>query len=388
LNIQNQIEYRSPEDLFAHPLNDQYHSPLNEREYMTLFESIKELGVQEPLWITPAGTIISGHERWKIVQKQQIKRVPVRVVTDATDQELLYLLVSANEARRGTEKDLIKKAKKIKVLYDYFGVRHGNNQRTRHVVASSKEAATIAGLSTRTLQRLLKLLELIPELQELVSKGVIGLTAGNELATLPEGEQERIHQKIKQNNIKEVKTAEIQAIRKELEYIRERDLNRNQRNETVQPIKEDKTMEIEFVSSDFEEEDYKVDREEEKETISLDDHPSELVDEPQPREESTTEDRPWHSTLEAPKRTIDAVAPIFNDDANAVNVRKRLFMDQVRKAEKQIDSVCRNLVPFFDLIIDHPDAIMREEMNSLLQKIEDLNSQLEEVVEWRERAHR
>ena len=379
MNIQNQIEYRSPEDLFAHPLNDQYHSPLNEREYMTLFESIKELGVQEPLWITPAGTIISGHERWKIAQKQQIKRVPVRVVTDATDQELLYLLVSANEARRGTEKDLIKKAKKIKVLYDYFGVRHGNNQRTRHAVASSKEAATIAGLSTRTLQRLLKLLELIPELQELVSKRVIGLTAGNELAALPEGEQERIYQKIKQNNIKEIKTAEIQAIRKELEYIRERDLNRNQRNGTVQPIQEDETMEIEFVSSDLEEE--------EKETISLDDNPNEQENEPQPREEATADDRPWHSTLEAPKRTIDAVSPIFEDDANAVNVRKRLFMDQVRKAEKQIDSVCRNLVPFFDLIIDHPDAIIREEMNSLLQKIEDLNSQLEEVVDWNGQAN-
>jgi len=387
MQIAEQVVYYSPEELTAHQLNDVYHSPLDEGEYAALYASIEELGIQEPLWITSNKTIISGHERWKIAQKQGIRRIPVRVVIDASEQELLYLLVSANEARRGTEKDLIKRAKKAKVMYEHWDIKHGGarnqSDASRHGVdlkLNRHDIAEMLGVTDRTVQRLLKLLELIPELQGLVSKGIIGLTAGNELASLPEDEQKRIHQKIKQNNIKEVKTAEIQAIRKELEYIRERDPNRNQRNEPVQQIQEDETMEIEFVSSDLEEE--------EKETISLDDNPNEQENEPQPREEATIEDRPWHSTLEAPKRTIDAVAPIFNDDANAVNVRKRLFMDQVRKAEKQIDSVCRNLVPFFDLIIDHPDAIMREEMNSLLQKIEDLNSQLEEVVEWRERAHR
>jgi hypothetical protein len=94
------------------------------------------------------------------------------------------------------------------------------------------------------------------------------------------------------------------------------------------------------------------------------------------------------ATVEAPKRTIDAVATLFEDDKNAVNARKRLFLDQVRKAEKQMDAVGRKLVPFFDLIIDHSDVAIQDAMKSLLNQMEFLNNQLEEVVAWSKRTQR
>jgi ParB family transcriptional regulator, chromosome partitioning protein len=207
------------------------------KESMALLASIEELGIQEPLWITPNGTIISGHERWKIAQKKKITKLPIRIVEDSTEQELLYLLISANEARRGTEKDYIKRAKKAKVLYEHWDIRQGRPSKSRHDVdinesqTNRHNIAEMMGVTDRTVQRLLKLLELIAELQDLVSAGIIGLKVGNDLATLPNDEQRIIYEKIKQNNIKELKTAEIQAIKNELEYIRERDPNRNQNQE-------------------------------------------------------------------------------------------------------------------------------------------------------------
>jgi ParB family chromosome partitioning protein len=154
--IKNQIEYRSPEDLRAYPLNDQYHSPLDEGEYAALLASIEELGIQDPLWITPNGTIISGHERWKIAQKKQITKLPIRIVEDSTEQELLYLLISANEAGRGTEKDYIKRAKKVKVLYEHWDIRQGRPSKSRHDVdinesqTNRHNIAEMMGVTDRT----------------------------------------------------------------------------------------------------------------------------------------------------------------------------------------------------------------------------------------------
>lgn len=222
--IREEVEYRRVEELREHPLNRMLNSPLGSMEAALLENSIDEMGIQEPLWVTGENVIISGHERWKIAARKGMENVPVRVIESATEEELLYLLVMANDARRGDEKDPMRKARKIKVLYDYWGITVGRPKSGQddHNRKTRRDVANLVGEGERTARRLLRLLDLIPELQELVSRGVIGVVAGNELAALSEKEQRHLYEAITRSHVKEVRSQEIQAIRSELEYIRER----------------------------------------------------------------------------------------------------------------------------------------------------------------------
>ncbi|MFS0653792.1 ParB N-terminal domain-containing protein, partial [Brevibacillus sp. 179-C 9.1 HS] len=90
--IREEVEYRRVEELREHPLNRMLNSPLGSMEAALLKNSIDEMGIQEPLWVTGENVIISGHERWKIAKQKGMGEVPVRVVESVTEEEMLYLL--------------------------------------------------------------------------------------------------------------------------------------------------------------------------------------------------------------------------------------------------------------------------------------------------------
>lgn len=76
------------------------------------------------------------------------------------------------------EPDPIKKSRIANFLKEYWGVKKGSNQ-MRHFDASktTKGIGEVLGENERSLQRLMKLNELIPQLQRLVSDGKLGTTA-------------------------------------------------------------------------------------------------------------------------------------------------------------------------------------------------------------------
>ena len=86
------------------------------------------------------------------------------------------------------ETDPIKKARIAKFLKEYWGVKNGVNQhRVGHNGQPSKTTSDIAetiGESEKTTRRILKLNDLIPQLQSLVSSGKLGTTAAEQLAYL------------------------------------------------------------------------------------------------------------------------------------------------------------------------------------------------------------
>src|SRR5690606_3451063 len=93
----------------------------------------------------------------------------------------LFRSIAENTERRGeAEKDPIKKSRIAKYLQEYWGVRNGINQHRVGQNVQPKTTADIAetiGESVKTTQRLLKLHDLIPQLQRLVSAGKLGTTA-------------------------------------------------------------------------------------------------------------------------------------------------------------------------------------------------------------------
>lgn len=74
-----------------------------------------------------------------------------------------------------------KKAKRARFLKEYWGVRHGNNQNSRvppmGKPKTSQDVAEAVGTNAKHLGRLLKLNDLIPELQDLVSSKKLGALA-------------------------------------------------------------------------------------------------------------------------------------------------------------------------------------------------------------------
>ncbi|GIM48524.1 hypothetical protein DNHGIG_40730 [Collibacillus ludicampi] len=211
MRINERIEYRFVDDLEPHPRNHEFHSEHDEDTYALLKRSIEADGIQEPLWITPDDVIVSGETRWRIAKELGMEEVPVRIIEDATETDILYLLISANETRRGDEKDLMKKARKLKVLHEYW-MNHQSQ------IGTLEQAGLVKMAGSRSaFYRLLKLNSLIPELQELVSQGVIGQQAGHELASLSPEDQKAMYESIRSKGVTKVRLDEVQAIREELD---------------------------------------------------------------------------------------------------------------------------------------------------------------------------
>jgi ParB family chromosome partitioning protein len=118
---------------------------------------------------------------------------------DVDEWEAEYLLIAENVERRGeAETDPIKKARIAQFLKEYWGVRDGSAGK-RSLEAQNglqnktlKDIAETLDESVTSTKRLIKLNDLIPELQQLVSDGKLGTTAGEQLAYLTEDAQREL----------------------------------------------------------------------------------------------------------------------------------------------------------------------------------------------------
>lgn len=181
--------------LKEHPKNNYYFSELDGKKYEEIKRSIAENGIRNPIKCTTSFTVISGHQRLRIAKELGMETVPVQII-DVDEREAEYLLIAENVERRGqVETDPIKKARIANFLKEYWGVKRGSNQ-MRHFDASktTKGIGDLIGEDVRSTQRIMKLNDLIPELQELVSKGKLGTTAGEQLAYLSEENQRALLQ--------------------------------------------------------------------------------------------------------------------------------------------------------------------------------------------------
>jgi hypothetical protein len=98
------------------------------------------------------------------------------------------LLIAENVERRGqAETDTMKKARIAGFLKEYWGVKNGGDRKSVEQNAQLKTTEDISEVineSYHQTRRLLKLNDLIPELQQLVSEGKLGTTAAEQLAYL------------------------------------------------------------------------------------------------------------------------------------------------------------------------------------------------------------
>ena len=143
-----------------------------ERELSELAESVKAVGILQPLIVRPEGDgyqLIAGERRLRAAKLAGLDTVPV-IERTATDDELLTLALVENLQRE--DLNPIEKAKGFKELIE----RHNLTQ---------EAAAKRLGKERSTLANFIRLLDLPEAVQHIVSRGTISMSHARALLGIP-----------------------------------------------------------------------------------------------------------------------------------------------------------------------------------------------------------
>ncbi len=151
------------------PNPDQPRTDLSEDSLLELSDSIKKVGLLQPILVRPMGEgyqIIAGERRWRASRHAGLERVPVRVRT-STEIESLEIALIENLQR-----------KDLNPMEEARGYRR---LLTEHRMTQA-ELADKVSKSRSTITNALRLIDLPEEVQEMVYLG--GMTAGHARAVL------------------------------------------------------------------------------------------------------------------------------------------------------------------------------------------------------------
>ncbi len=172
---------------------------LDNEEMELLTVSIKEQGILSPIIVRPIEEaekeyeVISGHRRLHAAVKAGMKTVPA-LIYNITRDEAAIMLVDSNLHREHILPS--EKAFAYKLKYEALKAQGKRNDLTSgQPVPKSDDNRTMsaigenAGESYKTVQRYIRLTNLIPELLDLVDEGKIALTPAVELSYLTDEQQ-------------------------------------------------------------------------------------------------------------------------------------------------------------------------------------------------------
>lgn len=158
-------------------------------------ESIKAYGVLVPAIVRPRKEggyeIIAGHRRKYACEQAGLETMPV-IVRDLNDDEATIIMVDSNLQRENILPS--ERAQAYKMKMEAIKRQGERNDLTSCQVGtklrSDERLAEDTSESARTVQRYIRLTELIPPIQELVDDKKIGLTPASEISFLKPKEQE------------------------------------------------------------------------------------------------------------------------------------------------------------------------------------------------------
>ncbi len=176
-----------------HEFRDHPYQVLDNDEMNSLIESVQQQGIMTPLIVRPLeGTtdeyeIISGHRRYRAAQKAGLAEVPAFIRPVSRD-EAAIMLVDSNLHRE----HILPSEKAFAYKLKLEAIKH-QGIASRQVVGKRESADSISGNeSGRTVQRYIRLTNLIPELLKLMDEGKIAFSVGVELSYLDEDLQHNL----------------------------------------------------------------------------------------------------------------------------------------------------------------------------------------------------
>lgn len=175
-----------------HPFKVQADSQMIE-----LQDSIKKYGILNPLIVRPRPDamyeIISGHRRRFAAEQLGYRKVPV-IIRVLQDDEAVISMVDSNLQRERISPS--EKAFAYKMKYDVIKRKTGRRKCGQIDHHSGKKSIEIIGAesgeSPKQVQRYIKMTDLIPELLEKVDDGTMGFTPAVQISYLKKKDQEKM----------------------------------------------------------------------------------------------------------------------------------------------------------------------------------------------------
>ena len=176
-----------------HDYPDHPYKVLDDESMDALTQSIQERGIITPILIRPwehaprEYDIIAGHRRVHAARKAGLRSVPAFICNVSRDEAAIMVVDSNLHRERILPSE---KARAYKMWYDAKKRTAGrppkNMSQLETNIRTDEEMAGIFGTSRAQIQRYLRLIDLIPELLDLVDEDRIALSVGVELSYLPE----------------------------------------------------------------------------------------------------------------------------------------------------------------------------------------------------------
>lgn len=181
-----------------HPFENHPYKVLDDESMKELVGSIKEYGLLNRIIVRPMDDapeeyeIISGHRRVHAADLLEMKEVPA-VVHFIDRDEATVMMVDSNCQRENLT--LMEKARSYRMKTDalsHQGKTLGQNVPKSEDNRTTAKIGNEAGDSYKTVQRLIRLTYLVPELQEYVDSGKMKMLPAYELSFLDEEAQRDI----------------------------------------------------------------------------------------------------------------------------------------------------------------------------------------------------
>ena len=185
-----------------HPFEGHPYKVIDDESMEELKASIAEKGLLNRIIIRPIENtdeyeIISGHRRVHAAELLGMKEVPAIIYSIDRD-EATVLMVDSNCQRESLSP--MEKAKAYRMKLD--AIKHqGTSSQIETKLRSDEQVAKDSGDSRATVQRLIRLTYLVPELQEYVDEGKMKVSPAVEISFLDEERQRDIVDCIEETNI-------------------------------------------------------------------------------------------------------------------------------------------------------------------------------------------
>lgn len=190
---------------------------LDDEKMDTLVDSIRENGILNPVIVRPDNSgdyeMISGHRRLHAADIAGLKKVPA-IVKDMSDDEAIINMVDANIQREEilpSEKAFAYKMKLDAMKRTAGRPTKENACHNGTHLRSDQELALQVGDSARSIQRYIRLTELIPDLLECIDNKRIGLVIAVGLSYLDEQIQKWVYEYYKDNGF--LKPVQVEALK-------------------------------------------------------------------------------------------------------------------------------------------------------------------------------
>ena len=184
-----------------HPFRDHPFKVVDDDKMQETVDSIREYGVLVPIIARPKEEggyeIVSGHRRCHASELAGLETVPV-IVRHMDDDEATLIMVDSNLQRESLLPS--ERAKAYKMKLDALKRQGERTDRTSCQIGTKfradEKVAESTSDSARTIQRYIRLTELIPELLDMVDDKKLNFNSAVEISYLPAEEQQLVHETI------------------------------------------------------------------------------------------------------------------------------------------------------------------------------------------------